>query len=123
MTRTKGLLAVALLVVAAGAFTPGNAAAASRQNGTFQCTSAWSAVSNVPSGYIIGNCSAGTHLHRTWKSDLADGNYYDGGFVYGDVQGCGWINTNEDQMLNGDAWTACADTASRPLSDFANVTN
>jgi hypothetical protein len=76
----------------------------------------------MPSGYAIGNCLNGVHLDRTWK-DFAAGLYWDGGFVHGNYNGCGWIDSNYSNLLYGQTNTACGSSASHGLSEFMYYEN
>jgi hypothetical protein len=77
----------------------------------------------MPSGYAIGNCLQGEQLVRTWKSDLADGNYYDGGYIGAHFLGCGWIVVSDDVSAGSGTSGTCSSSASTGLSSFAAFTN
>jgi hypothetical protein len=80
-------------------------------------------VLNEPSGYTIGNCLNGVHLNRTWKSDPTPTGYYDGGFIEGVYQSCGWVGVGFDQQLNGLSSSNCVSSASHGLSEFMYFEN
>lgn len=96
------------------------------QSGVVQCTGSYSStVSNVPSGYAIGNCLNGVHLDRTVKSDLVSSppGYFDGGFIHGNYNGCGWVGTDWDAMLYDQTNNPCSDSASHGQAEFMYYEN
>lgn len=95
---------------------------ATQQSGSFVCTS-WTPVQATPSGYVIGNCANGWHLHRTWRSAEYLGHYWDGGYIYGDYNGCGWVDWAGDQLVADGSFTACASSASHDLAEYSAGTN
>lgn len=97
---------------------------ATRMNGTFDCSVPWATVANKPSGYAIGNCGYGIHLHRTLKSDPVDTGYYDGGEIFGNYAGCGWIGTGSSTAHNTtDVWGNCYPTAGQSDGSFWQFTD
>ena len=93
-------------------------------HGTFQCAVSWATVANKPSGYAIGNCHSGTHLHRTLKSDATETGYYDGGEIFGNYAGCGWIGVGSDAALNTtDIWSNCYPVAGQADGSFWTSTD
>ncbi len=99
---------------------------ATPQSGLFQCSLPQVSVANTVSGYAIGNCSQGAHLERTSKSDQVPdtGKYYDGGYVIGSFQGCGWIETAQDAQVGDGVFARCPfGSVSINLTDFASSTD
>lgn len=96
---------------------------ATAASGDFVCSVASATVANAPSGYAIGNCLTGWHLHRQLKSDLTPAGYYDGGKIYGDYAGCGWIGDTTDTMENNNAYNECPGSVGYNLGDFALYTD
>ncbi|MCW3064750.1 MAG: hypothetical protein JWN32_1922 [Solirubrobacterales bacterium] len=93
-------------------------------DGTFQCSVTWATVANAPSGFATGNCASGTHLHRTLKSDPTDTGYYDGGEIFGNYAGCGWIGVGTDSAFNTtDHWANCYPYAGYNQSDITLQTD
>ena len=77
------------------------------ETGTFLCSVPYATIAAQPSGYAIGNCPNGTSLHRQAKSDWTDTGYYDGGKIFGNFAGCGWIRTDQSNKANDLAWNDC----------------
>lgn len=86
--------------------------------------SVWSYVASYPAGYVTGNCRDGWHLHRTQKSNVVrhENDTYEGGQIFGDFQGCGWVRSQMSIMVGGGSWGACQDP-SRNANTFAYVMN
>lgn len=94
-------------------------------SGSFVCANyPWVFIANVPGGYVIGNCAPGWHLHRTIKSDpvAPDNVYFDGGYLFGDYNGCGWIRADRNSQVGTGSYTACA-SPSRNVVEFGSVFN
>jgi hypothetical protein len=93
--------------------------------GNFVCANVpWVFVASAPGGYVIGNCAPGWHLHRTIKSAPVppEGTFFDGGYVYGDFNGCGWIRADRDSQVGSDSSTACASPGRSP-GEFGSAFN
>lgn len=82
-------------------------------NGTFYCSVPYAAVQAAPSGFVVGNCPQGTELRRRVKSALVDVgqgqfDYYEGGYIFGQFSGCGWVRTAQSTAYNTtDVWNNC----------------
>jgi hypothetical protein len=48
---------------------------------------------------------------------------FDGGFIYGNYQGCGWIGTGSESLVASGTYTACGSSASHTLSEYSSQTN
>lgn len=73
------------------------------ESGLFRCNLPFSTVANTPGGYALGNCPQHAHLFRTIKSYYVSSppaGYFDGGYVSGTFDGCGWIY--EDYSIKED---------------------
>ena len=85
--------------------------------GDYKCA----VIANVqaePSGFVLGNCLTGWHLHNTDFSIDNFGNNWLGGEITGDYSGCGWIlGTSLGNVLNNNAYSACY-PASVPQSAY-----
>jgi hypothetical protein len=118
-TRRLAVLCLALAaMVTAIVMTAPNAPAMTRMDGLFQCRAAngssWSEIAGGPNTYIVGNCRDGWKLQRTYKSGVINGRTYEGGYINGDYNGCGWLLTTDDFVLNGSAhYAICADPTAR----------
>lgn len=81
--------------------------------GTFYCSVPYAAVQASPSGFVVGNCPQGTELRRRVKSALVDVgqgqyDYYEGGYIFGAFNGCGWVRTAQSNAYNTtDVWSNC----------------
>lgn len=98
---------------------------ATQQSGLFQCSVSYATVANVPGGYAIGNCPYGKYLYRTMKSDFVStppAGYFDGGYIDGPFDGCGWIFESYSNKVAERNNTGCS-SPSRPTSDFTDWTN
>ena len=69
-----------------------------QESGIFSCNVPYAVVQAKPSGFVTGSCTRGTHLHRDAKSGEYDTTYWDGGFVYGNYSGCGWIRIDQSDL-------------------------
>jgi hypothetical protein len=93
-------------------------------DGIFSCSVPWANVQAAPSGFVVGNCKSGTHLHRQMKSSKYDNTYWDGGYVYGNYAGCGWIEVSKSQLLTGGGQKLCdPNSIGYNLWQYANYTN
>lgn len=93
--------------------------------GNFVCANfPWVFVAASPGGYVIGNCAPGWHLHRTIKSAPVPpaGTYFDGGYIFGDFNGCGWVRADRDTQVGEGSYTACG-SPSRNAGDFGAAFN
>lgn len=76
-------------------------------DGTLFCSVRYATVSAKPSGFAIGNCPYGTHVHRQKKSTTQTGTY-DGGMIFGRFAACGWIRNDQRNGFNfADHWADC----------------
>lgn len=84
----------------------------------------WVFVAASPGGYVIGNCAPGWHLHRTIKSDpvAPEGTYFDGGYIFGNFNGCGWVRADRDRQVGTGSYTACQ-SPSRNAYEFGSLFN
>ena len=116
---------------APGALTPDNAAmmpdsaaGATAYGGTFECTVPFANVQAAPSGYVVGNCKSGVHLRRQAKSSMFDGTFWDGGYIFGNVAGCGWIQVSLDQQVSDTTGALCdPNSIGYRLNEYAVATN
>lgn len=109
---------VAAIAAALVFATAGSALASTAATGQFVCRAGsvigsgdglvWSTIQSFASGYATGNCYDNWHLHRTRK-EVNPEYTWDGGYFYGDYQGCGWIRSDRDVLLQYITYTACAD--------------
>jgi hypothetical protein len=126
MSRTAAprIGVVIALTVAMAVGAAGSALASEAATGQFVCRAGptigsgdgqvWSTIQSFASGYATGNCYDNWHLHRTRKE--VNAYTWDGGYFYGDYQGCGWIRSDRDVLLQYIAYTPCANPN---LSDAA----
>ena len=89
--------------------------------GTFRCAGPdgpATTIRNTPSGFVIGNCLNGTTLKRAKKSEAA-GFWWDGGYIFGNFEGYGWVRSDGDTQVDGSAngYTG----ASTSISDIASL--
>ena len=92
-------------------------------NAIFSCSVPYAPVQSAPSGYVIGNCLEGVHLHRQDKRSAA-GFDWDGGKIYGHFAECGWIRADYDTATSSVSSPACpSGSIGRNLSEFAQATN
>jgi len=97
---------------------------ATPMSGYFNCAVPYASVQAAPSGYVIGNCLNGWQLRRTAKSDQYNGTYWDGGFIAGLFNGCGWIQVNWSTMTGAGTTGACAPgSVGYNTNEFASSTN
>lgn len=90
--------------------------AADNQEGMLRCLYPYTYVANEPSGLVTGNClgypAGATAMERSALSDVVqDTKYrYDGGYITGTYQGCGWIRQDRDVVTNSTAgpFSRCA---------------
>lgn len=84
----------------------------------------WTPIAATPAGYVTGNCHDEWHLHRTIKSALvtAENQHYDGGYIFGEINGCGWIPETNDIRVGQNDYSACSDP-SRGAAEFASLIN
>lgn len=97
-----------------------------RMDGTFTCQAAngsgWSEIAGGPNTYIVGNCRDGWQLARTFKSDVIAGRTYEGGYINGDFNACGWLLTTDDVAVNTtDHHTICADSTPRDPATYISL--
>lgn len=89
---------------------------------TFYCNTSGVAISATPAGYVIGDCTtaSSTVLYRSFYSDpvLEEGAYqtYQGGYVFGEFQSCGWIRADRMTAGPGRGRTNCLNS-----TDFHNT--
>lgn len=76
-------------------------------DGTFRCTLT-ATVQNAASKYAIGTCFNGHHLRRQDKSAVYNGHTWDGGYVFGDFNGCGWIQSEYSNFDHDSTEALCA---------------
>lgn len=88
-----------------------NSAAA---GGVFECSLDWVSIQAQPSGFVIGNCPRYQTFQRTWKSGVyaATGNYWDGGYIGGNYNWCGWIQDDYDAQLYPNSSSLCGGSSS-----------
>jgi hypothetical protein len=85
---------------------------ATAAGGTLFCSVRYATIAAKPSGFAVGNCPSGTHMHRQMKSDATATGTYDGGKVFGNFAGCGWIRNDQRNAFNfTDQWTDCDATS------------
>ncbi len=99
----------------------------------FTCNNTWDPIANEPNKYIIGECGgpgqgSPWHLRRQEQfgpTTLSDGSttYFDGGYIFGDFNHCGWINYDQDTLAPGSPTPLCSPNPSTNLRDFAEVAN
>jgi hypothetical protein len=93
-------------------------------SGNFKCSVPFATVQAAPSGLAVGNCLSGVHLHRQDKSSQYNGTYWDGGFVYGNFNGCGWIQVSySDQVADGTFQECPVGSIGYRTDEFAIATN
>jgi hypothetical protein len=105
--------------------TDGMAIFSTPAGGNFVCANAsWVNVHSVAGGYVTGNCAPGWHLHRTIKSDPVppEGIYFDGGYLFGNVNGCGWIRGDRNTQVGSGTYNSCV-SPGRNLNEFASWVN
>jgi hypothetical protein len=101
------------LLLAGALLIGGPTTSAYAADGTFQCTVPYAPIQASPSGYVIGNCPQGTHIRRRAKSGLVGvgqgmTDTYEGGYIEGAFQGCGWVRSGHSQALNTTTvWSNC----------------
>lgn len=98
-------------------------------SGTFRCKGSaeygpWSPVSDGPNSYIIGNCAPGTIIGRTYYELQVQNGPYFGGYIGGNFNGCGAVQTQnlEFRRVSADRTSFCNDPK-RGASKFALVTD
>jgi hypothetical protein len=97
---------------------------ATPQSGIFSCSVTWASVQAAPSGYVVGNCANGWQLRRTAKSDQFNGTWWDGGYITGNFQGCGWIQVEYSIYQSAGTTTGCAyGSVGYRLDEFARTSN
>lgn len=120
----RRLLPAALLLVAAA--LPGAAGAAPGPGDRQACSAKHSVIANVPSGFVIGSCLAGTPERLAARSGKGQaGHNWLFGRIGGSFDGCGWI---VDDQLAGRTTVASLRTCSTKakkvdLLSFAALTN
>lgn len=113
-----GVLAVlALLMVAPTAYGQ------QQRGGNFVCDNPsvagdWTYVSNAPSDLVIGNCREGWGMNRS--AFYANSYNWDGGYIFGDFNGCGWVRADWDRQVGNVNTTSCW-PASRNRGEFVRV--
>jgi len=126
--RNIGRLALAWLLAAlafAGS-SASNVSAATAAGNQYTCTdaghNAW--IANEPGGLVIGNCLYGTLVYRSFISNPVtnnEGTYqYNGGYITGDFQGCGWIRGDKTAFQGVRGRTNCTGSASIGRASFAH---
>lgn len=89
----------------------GGAATTQAWGDTFACNQPYSIVQAKPSGYVVGNCLSGTHLRRQDKSSPYSTSfpsaYWDGGWIFGNYNGCGWINSGFTNLAGSTTQSLC----------------
>ncbi|HEY4098243.1 MAG TPA: hypothetical protein VGM33_22150 [Baekduia sp.] len=87
----------------------------------------WAPIANEPGGYIIGLCAPGVVMYRSWISDPVSNNEgtftYNGGYIPGNFNACGWIRSDRTSFEGLRGRTNCVDSASRAPADFAYYAN
>jgi len=86
------------------------------------CDTPFIAVQSGPSGYVIGNCTEGTHFYPQDTSTVDTFLYY-GGYVFGDYGGCGWITGSTSATQTAGGAMCPAGSIGYNLNEFALATN
>ena len=99
----------------------------------FTCNDKWDPIANEPNKYIIGECGgpgqgSPWHLRRQEQygpTTLSDGTttFFDGGFISGLFQHCGWIDYRQDTLAPGSPTPLCTPNSSTNLRNFAWIAN
>lgn len=74
---------------------------------TFACNQPYVVVQALPSGFVVGNCLRGVHLRRQLKSDAYNASYWNGGWIFGNYGGCGWVNSSYATEANPQTQSLC----------------
>lgn len=91
--------------------TIGQLTALSGYHDTFKCTDLWEYVAAKKNSYVTGNCHADWKLARTTRDSEPNAGpgqgYWDGGYVNGDFDGCGWMRQQDTMFYSDDDTTSC----------------
>jgi hypothetical protein len=78
---------------------------------TFQCTDKWEYVAARKNSYVTGNCHSGWKIARTtrdYEPTRGTGQgYWDGGYINGSYDGCGWMRQVDSTLFSSDDTTRC----------------
>jgi len=95
----------------------------------YTCSDAYTLVQSAPDGYVVGNCKQGVNFRQqsyspTSPPPLSLSDYWSGGWVYGNFNGCGWIRS-ENLDANQPVTVGRCPTGSigYQLNEFAMLTN
>lgn len=95
--------------------------------GAFRCSPTWNYIAAEANSFVSGNCygasSGSWYMQRTKKEfDPVHGIYWDGGYVDGNYDGCGWMRQQDTTELNTNPNSACA-SPDRPYCDYIYCVN
>jgi hypothetical protein len=89
--------------------TPDSGFEENEGGGQWTCNSIWNTIANYASGVLIGNCSYGSILNRTWYSSAnSEGIKFSGGYISGSYNYCGWLETGQITYKDGNHYSACS---------------
>jgi hypothetical protein len=82
-------------------------------SGAFRCSPTWNYIAAKANSFVTGNCYGATsgawYMQRTKKQfDSTHQIYWDGGYVNGSYDGCGWMRQQDSTLSNTAVNTVCA---------------
>lgn len=76
--------------------------------GEFVCTYTWAYVAAKADSFVTGNCHSGWKMLRTKRqNDSVHGWVWDGGYINGDYDGCGWLRQQDSTSYSTTNGTGC----------------